>query len=470
LIIPVILSGGSGTRLWPSSRTLYPKQLLALHSTHSMLQETVLRVHDMEDLATPIIICNEEHRFIIAEQLQQISLHNADIILEPGGRNTAPAATIAALFAKNKHKRATLLVLPADHLIQNKTAFQDMVRIGNKAAHKGALVTFGVKPTQPETGFGYIQQGKAINTDYFTVKQFVEKPDLPTAKTYIQNNDYWWNSGMFMFDAGVLIAEAKQHAPTILTSCQQALDSAQKDLDFVRLDAAAFAQCPADSIDYAIMEKTHNAVVVPFHNQWSDLGSWSSLWEVLPKDDNNNVLSGDVLTEKVSNSYIRADNRLVAAIGMDNHIIIETDDAVLVANKDHSQDVKQIVDQLKQSNRQEPHIHSIVYRPWGHYQTVDQGERFQVKRIHVKPGAKLSLQMHYHRAEHWIVVTGTAKVTRGDDEIVLSENESTYIPVGTKHRLENPTKLPLEIIEVQSGSYLGEDDIVRYDDDYQRHQ
>lgn len=471
MIIPVILSGGSGTRLWPSSRALYPKQLLALASENSMLQETLLRLTGFEDLAAPIVVCNEEHRFIIAEQLQQIGIKNAKLILEPEAKNTAPAALIAALYAEaNFDKNAILLILPADHLIRDVDSFQQAVKIAIKIAqdHNKYLVTFGIKPIHPETGYGYIQSGALINDDAYLVSQFVEKPDYATAEKYLLEGNYYWNSGMFVFSAANYKAEVQKFAPEMASVCQLAFERARVDMDFIRLDKEAFAQCPSNSIDYAVMEKTQKAAIVPMAAEWSDLGSWSSLWDAMPKDENKNVLIGDVLTHDVASSYIRAEHKLVAAVGIKDHIIIETSDAILVADKKNTQDVKEIVKKLQAQKRLEHQSHSVVYRPWGSYQTLDISENFQVKRICVKPGAKLSLQMHYHRAEHWVVVKGTAKVTRGDEEFILSENQSTYISIGQKHRLENPTQLPLEIIEVQSGKYLGEDDIVRFEDVYQR--
>jgi len=469
LIIPVILSGGSGTRLWPSSRALYPKQLLALASKYSMLQETMLRLSGFIGVAAPIVVCNQEHRFIIAEQLQQIGNTEARLILEPEAKNTAPAALIAALYAQREYgDDVTLLILPADHLIRDVAVFQQAVEVAVKAAQHGYLVTFGVTPTHPETGYGYIRYGEVITDQVYYVDGFVEKPDATTASQYILEKCYLWNSGMFVFSATEYQKEMQHYAPAITTACQLALERARIDLDFVRLDGEAFAQCPSDSIDYAVMEKTQKAVVVPLEAQWSDLGSWSSLWDAMPKDDNDNVLVGDVLTHNVTNCYIRAEHKLVAAVGISDHVIIETDDAILVVNKNNTQDVKEIVKSLQFQKRLEHHTHSVGYRPWGSYQSLDIGENFQVKRICVKPGAKLSLQMHYHRAEHWVVVKGTAKVTRGEDVFILTENQSTYISIGQKHRLENPTLLPLEIIEVQSGRYLGEDDIVRFEDDYQR--
>lgn len=469
MIVPVILSGGSGTRLWPSSRALYPKQLLALASEHSMIQETVLRLSGFDNIGAPIVVCNQEHRFIIAEQLQQIGVKDARLILEPEAKNTAPAALVAALYAQEHYgEDVVLLVLPADHLIRNVDAFLEAVHVAVTAAQQGYLVTFGVTPTHPETGYGYIRCGEALAENAYRVERFVEKPTLAVAAQYIAEETYLWNSGMFVFLASLYQTEAQHYAPDIARASKNAFERAKSDLDFIRLDADAFVQCPSDSIDYAVMEKTQKAVVVPLNAAWSDLGSWSSLWDSMPKDEHNNVLMGDVLTHNVKNSYIRAETKLVAAVGVSGHVIVETDDAILVVDKNNTQDVKEIVKTLQAQKRLEHHAHSIVYRPWGSYQSIDMGENFQVKRICVKPGAKLSLQMHHHRAEHWIVVKGTATVTRGEEVFTLEENQSTYISIGQKHRLENATNKPLEIIEVQSGHYLGEDDIVRFEDIYQR--
>jgi mannose-1-phosphate guanylyltransferase/mannose-6-phosphate isomerase len=436
-----------------------------------MIQETVLRLSGFDDVSAPIIVCNQEHRFIIAEQLQHIGIKDARIILEPEAKNTAPAALIAALYAQHYYAHGddvTLLVLPADHLIRDVVAFQQAVKVAVAIASQGYLVTFGVTPTHPETGYGYIRCGEALMENAYRVERFVEKPNISLAEQYVAEKNYLWNSGMFVFSAHSYAAEMQHYAPAITAASTLALERAKSDLDFVRLDSEAFAQSPSDSIDYAVMEKTQKAAVVPLNAAWSDLGSWSSLWEALPKDEHDNVLTGDVLTHNVTNSYIRAEHKLVAAVGVSNHVIIETADAVLVVDKNSTQDVKEIVKRLQAQKRLEHHAHTVVYRPWGSYQSVDMGVNFQVKRICVKPGAKLSLQMHYHRAEHWIVVKGTAKVTRGDETFILNENQSTYISIEQKHRLENPTDLPLEIIEVQSGNYLGEDDIVRFEDIYQR--
>lgn len=463
---PVILSGGSGTRLWPLSRGQYPKQFLPLTSEHTMLQETMLRLSGLGELKSPIAVCNEDHRFMMAEQLWEIGIKSAAIILEPVGKNTAPAVAIAALSAESEDE--ILLVLPADHVITNIEPFHSAIVEAEILARQGYLVTFGIVPTHPETGYGYIMRGSTQQGSSSKVAAFVEKPDLATAKNYLKSGDYLWNSGMFAFTAGNFLRELEKFNPEILSACKQALSAARTDLDFIRLDKAIFSNCPADSIDYAVMEKTDKAVVVPLAAGWNDVGSWSALWDVTDKDAFGNAISGDVLTVDTKNSYIFSENKLVTVIGVEDLVVVETKDAVMIASKDRVQEVKQIVDQLKQLGRSEAHVHRKAYRPWGHYDSVDTGDRHQTKRIVVKPGAKLSLQKHHHRAEHWVVVKGTALVTRGDEQILLTENESTYIPLGTVHRLENPGVIPLEIIEIQSGSYLGEDDIVRFGDSYGR--
>ena len=467
MLLPVIMAGGSGSRLWPLSRTLNPKQFLPLaDSKYSMLQATINRLSDL-DISEPLLICNEEHRFIAAEQLRQLNYDDAKIILEPVGRNTAPAIALAAIHAVAEGNDPILLVLAADHLIQNLPAFHASVVAAQPLAEDGKLVTFGIVPTQPETGYGYIEKGHTVNGG-FTVSRFVEKPDQQTADSYLSSGQYLWNSGMFMFRASRFLQELEEFAPEILAACRAALISSQHDMHFVRVDKSAFIACPDDSIDYAVMEKTADAVVVPLDAGWSDIGSWSALWEVSAKDDSRNVFKGDVLSHNTSDSYVFADSRMVATVGVDNLVVIETKDAVLVVHKDSVQDVKKIVAQLKASNRTEYINHREVYRPWGKYDSIDNGERYQVKRITVKPGAKLSVQMHHHRAEHWIVVSGTAKVTVGEKSYLVGENESTYIPLGQVHSLENPGVISLELIEVQSGSYLGEDDIVRFEDKYGR--
>jgi len=463
---PVILSGGSGTRLWPLSRGQYPKQFLPLVTAHTMVQETMLRLSGLVGLKNPIAVCNEDHRFMMAEQLWEIGVKPAAIILEPVGKNTAPAVAMAALSAASQDE--VLLVLPADHVITDTSAFHSAIAQAELLAQQGNLVTFGIVPTHPETGYGYIRKDSVQVGSTYKVGAFVEKPDLFTAKNYITSGDYLWNSGMFAFTAGNFLKELEKFNPEMLSVCKQALAAAKVDLDFIRLDKAIFATCPPDSIDYAVMEKTDKAVVIPLDAGWNDVGSWSALWDVTEKDSLGNAISGDVLTVDTQNSYIYSEHKLVTVIGVENLVIVETKDAVMIASKDRVQEVKQIVDQLKQAGRSEAYVHRKAYRPWGHYDSVDNGERHQTKRIVVKPGAKLSLQKHHHRAEHWVVVKGTALVTRGDEQILLTENESTFIPLGTVHRLENPGVIPLEIVEIQSGSYLGEDDIVRFGDTYGR--
>ena len=469
-LFPVILSGGSGTRLWPSSRAALPKQLLPLLSERTLFQDTVERITNLPNTAPPLIVCNEAHRFMIAEQMRTLDIQPNAILLEPVGRNTAPAIAIAALSIQRQDPDALMLVLPADHLIANESAFHTAVEHAMAIATEGYLVTFGIVAKSAETGFGYIRQGLPIpdHAHSFQVREFVEKPDLATAQQYVESGEYYWNSGMFLFQVKEVIDELRRLRPDSLSACEAALDLAKNDLDFVRLDAAAFTACPSESIDYAVMELTLKAAVVPADMAWSDIGAWSSIWEVSVKDATHNAVRGDVMIEDSNHNLIRAESRLVVALGVENLIIIETADAVLVASKERSQDVKLIVDKLKSQARSEHLYHERVYRPWGWYEGIDAGERFQVKRIMVNPGAKLSLQMHHHRAEHWIVVSGTAMVVRGEEHVMLCENQSTYIPLGSKHRLENPGKVPLHLIEVQSGTYLGEDDIVRYEDIYER--
>ena len=469
MIIPVILCGGSGTRLWPLSRKSYPKQLLALTGEQTLLQQTVLRLAGLSDVGTPIVICNEDHRFLVAEQLRAVMDEPCTIILEPVGRNTCPAVAVAALHGLAVADDVSLLVLPADHLIANVAVFLDAVLSADRYATDQKLVTFGIKPTSPETGYGYIKAGaKCDDGAGHDIDCFVEKPDLPTATKYVDSGEYLWNSGMFLFQAKAFLDELAEFNPEMVQQCQQAYDKSQRDLDFLRLDKDSFAKCPDDSIDYAVMEKTKNGVVVAIDPGWNDIGSWSALWDVGQQDEEGNVTSGDVISYGTRNSYIYAENRLVATAGLNNHIVVETADAILVADKDHVQDVKQLVNILKAQDRSETNLHRRVYRPWGSYEGVSFGDRFQVKLITVNPGSILSLQMHHHRAEHWVVVSGTAKITKGEDVFVLSENESTFIPLGVTHRLENPGVIPLELIEVQSGSYLGEDDIVRFEDNYGR--
>lgn len=470
-IVPVIMAGGSGTRLWPLSRQLHPKQFLPLVSDQTMLQETCTRLSDI-DHQPPLFICGEDHRFTVAEQLRQGGFEFGHIMLEPEGRNTAPAVALAALQAirnSSQDSEPVLLVLAADHVIKNQQAFEEAVNIALPLAQQGQLVTFGIVPQAPETGYGYIKTGGSLgNGSAMKVDEFVEKPDLATAKDYLSSGEYLWNSGMFMFKASQFLSELEEQRPDILAVCTQAMEKASVDIDFIRPDAEVFKTCPEDSIDYAVMEKTGSAVVVPIDCGWSDVGSWSALWAVSDKDANGNTTKGDVLALESKNCFIQSDRKLIATLGLEDVVVVESDDAIMVADKSRVQDVKAIVAQLKEQGRSEASLHRKVYRPWGSYDSIDAGERFQVKRIVVKPGGKLSLQMHHHRAEHWIVVSGTAVVTKGGKEFILSENESTYIPIGETHRLENPGAIPLEMIEVQSGSYLGEDDIVRLEDSYGR--
>lgn len=471
MIVPVILAGGSGSRLWPLSRSAYPKQLLPLISGHTMLQDTILRASSIKNSTSPLVICNQEHRFLAAEQLHQVGKSETSIMLEPFGKNTAPAAAIASLYLQKEYNDPILLILPADHIIKDAPRFIEAIETAEKYAEKGQLVTFGVLPTQPETGYGYIKAGKKLqDKDAFQVEQFVEKPDTATANAYVASGLYYWNSGMFMFRASSFLAELQACDPVMFEICERVSNEFTIDLDFIRLNSEQFEKCPNNSIDYAVMEKTNNAVLVPLNTVWSDVGSWSALWEVHETDPSGNVIQGDVITEQVSNSYLRAESRMLAVVGVTDHIVIETADAVLVAHKDNSQAVKNMVEILKEKNRPETDLHRRVYRPWGFYESVDKGQSFQVKRILVKSGASLSLQMHLHRSEHWVVVRGVATVTCGEKTFNLKQNESTYIPQGVKHRLANLSHESLEIIEVQSGSYLGEDDIIRYEDIYGRAQ
>ncbi|WP_115513909.1 mannose-1-phosphate guanylyltransferase/mannose-6-phosphate isomerase [Xanthomonas arboricola] len=463
-VLPIILSGGSGTRLWPLSRESYPKQFLPLVGDKSMLQATWLRSAPVAGHA-PIVVANEEHRFMAAEQLQQLGVKPSAILLEPKGRNTAPAIAVAALEAMRDGADPLLLVLPSDHVIQNEAAFQAAVTAAAAAAEQGKLVTFGIKPTAPETGYGYIKAG--AGTGATAVERFVEKPDLATAQGYLASGEYYWNSGMFLFRASRYLEELRKFHPAIADACQKAWENGKRDADFPRLDKDAFAASPSDSIDYAVMEKTADAVVVPLDAGWNDVGSWSSLLDVSEQDAHGNAHHGDVIQVDCRNTYAYG-SRLIAMVGLEDVVVVETPDAVLVGHRDRIQEVKDVVGRIKADGRSEATWHRKVYRPWGAYDSIDMGQRHQVKRITVKPGAVLSLQMHHHRAEHWIVVSGTAEVTRGDEVLLLTENQSTYIPLGVTHRLRNPGKLPLELIEVQSGSYLGEDDIVRFEDTYGR--
>jgi mannose-1-phosphate guanylyltransferase len=461
----VVMAGGSGSRLWPLSRSLYPKQFLPLADNQTMLQATLSRVRGLS-VAEPLLICNEEHRFIAAEQIRQQGV-KAEILLEPVGRNTAPAIALAALAARAKCDDQLLLVLAADHVIQNESEFRAVVSRAQPLAEAGQLVTFGIVATGPETGYGYIRRGAEQGAGY-AVAEFVEKPDLERAKGYVASGEYYWNSGMFLFKASRYVEELAKFRPDILEACKEALSETKPDMDFVRINEHAFAACPDESVDYAVMEKTDSAVVVPLDAGWSDVGAWSSLWEVTAKDADGNAVRGDVMTYNIQDCLVHSTNKLVATVGLKDVVIVETKDAVLVADKNQVQDVKKIVEQLKAEGRTEHQLHREVYRPWGKYDSIDNGERYQVKRITVKPGAKLSVQMHHHRAEHWIVVSGTATVRRNDEEMLVTENESVYLPVGSVHSLHNPGKIPLELIEVQSGPYLGEDDIVRYEDLYGR--
>lgn len=461
-ILPVIMAGGSGSRLWPMSRTFYPKQFLTLFGDLSMLQTTVARLSGLEH-DDPLIICNEEHRFIVAEQMRQRSFAHSGILLEPVGRNTAPAIALAAIHALKKGEDPLLLVLAADHVIQDQQAFRAAVKHAMPLAQEGKLVTFGIVPSHPETGYGYIEKGSSVDEFSFQVDAFVEKPTMDKAEEYVSSQQYLWNSGMFLFQASRYLAELEKYRPDILESCNQALDNVNHDLEFIRVDKEAFVSCPEDSIDYAVMEKTDSAVVVPMDAQWSDVGSWSAIWDISNKDEYDNVIRGDVLTDGTRDCYIHAQNKLVTTVGVSNLVIVETKDAILVAEKNSVQDVKHIVNELKSLKRSEHLQHQEVYRPWGSHDAIAEGRRFHVKRVTVKPGEKVSKQIHFNRAEHWVVVSGTAKVTKGAQEVLLAENQSIYIPIGESHSIENPGKVPLQVIEVRSGDYLGEDDVVRLD-------
>jgi len=475
MFIPVIMAGGSGTRLWPLSRTNYPKQFLSLTSPdESMLQQTINRLDGL-NCKSPLVICNEEHRFIAAEQFRQLGIGHDGILLEPTGKNTAPTIALASLKAVKEDPDSILLVLAADHVIDDQDAFEASVKQAYKHAKQDKLVTFGIIATTPETGYGYIKRGAELSLkgSSYIVDGFVEKPDYKTAVDYVTSSDYYWNSGMFMFKASRYLEELKKFRPDIYNACAKAMGSQVKDMDFIRIDKQAFMACPEDSIDYAVMEplcnkSTDSVVVVPMDVDWNDVGSFDALWEISNKDENRNVLTGDVKAVDTQNTLVISDNKLVATVGVQDLVIVNTKDAVLVAHKDKSQQIKAIVNELKKQNRSEVTFHREVYRPWGKYDSIDTGDRFQVKHITVKPGERISLQKHLHRSEHWIVVSGTGKVTNGDKTFLMTENESTYIPLGQIHALENPGVLPLELIEVQTGSYLGEDDIVRFDDKYGR--
>lgn len=470
-LIPIILSGGSGTRLWPLSRQQRPKQFLPVVDDVTLFQSTLLRLQGIQELEPALVVCNENHRFMVAEQLRELELAHQGILLEPVGRNTAPAIALAALHLATQGKDTNLLVLPADHVVRDVAALQQAISTAQQAANNGYLVTFGIVPNKPETGYGYIRRGDSLllgQENTYSVAAFVEKPDSTTAEHYISSGKYLWNSGMFLFRASRFLEELSRLQPEILTACQQALQTESHDFDFTRIQAEAFAACPNISVDYAVMEKTTDAVVVPLDAGWNDVGAWSAVWEVGAQDQDGNVLRGDTLLHNAQDNLVYTEHRLVALVGVENLVVVDTKDATLVARRDQVQEVKKIVDQLNAQNRPEATLHREVNRPWGSYDRIDNGYRFQVKRIIVKPGEKLSLQMHHHRAEHWIVVKGTAQIRCGDKTLLLTENQSTHIPLGEIHQLGNPGKVPLEIIEVQSGSYLEEDDIVRFEDQYGR--
>lgn len=467
-MIPVVLSGGSGSRLWPLSRAMHPKQFLSIGGEYSLFQSTLKRLAKIESISlTPIVVSNEDHRFLVAEQCRALGVTPSAILLEPCGRNTAPAIAAAVVKALSTGKDELLLVLPADHAIDNIEALQSAFEAGAIAANNGNIVTFGIVPNKPETGYGYIRVAEKVHTTQ-PVEAFVEKPDFETAQGYLEDGRYYWNSGMFLFKASVMLEQLRTHAPLVLQSVEAALEAATNDLDFTRLNSEAFGAAENISIDYAVMERSDKVAVLPLDAGWNDVGSWSAVWEIADKDTEGNATRGDVILEATRNAYVHAEHRMVSVLGLDDIVVVETADAVMVTSKDKAQDVKLLVDQIKKSKRTEATNHRKVYRPWGAYDSIDNGTRYQVKRITVAPGQKLSVQMHHHRAEHWIVVTGTAKVTIGDEDVLLTENQSTYIPVGVIHALENPGKIPLEMIEVQSGTYLGEDDIVRFEDRYGR--
>ncbi|MFA9460985.1 mannose-1-phosphate guanylyltransferase/mannose-6-phosphate isomerase [Thiohalorhabdus methylotrophus] len=468
-VVPVLLSGGVGSRLWPLSRELYPKQFMALTGEGTLLQETYRRVAALEGLSNPVAVCHEDHRFLVAEQLHQAGAAESSVLLEPKGRNTAPAVAVAALEAMVREEDPLILVMPADHLMEQPEQFVKSIRMGRERAAAGGLVTFGVPPTVPETGYGYI---RARSLDGVggpaEVAQFVEKPDQATAVEFLNSGDYLWNSGIFLFRASRYLEELGIHAPEVLEASRRAHSEAVRDLDFLRLDADAFGESPSNSVDYAVMEHTDSAYVVPMEAGWSDVGSWSALYDCGPRDEDGNLLLGDVLSHDSRNNYIRSENRLVATVGLEDHLVVETSDAVLVAPRGRAQEIKGLVEELRESGREEALNHRRVLRPWGSYETITVAERFQVKHLLVNPGCSLSMQLHHHRAEHWVVVRGTARVSRDGEEFLLTEDQSTYIPIGTRHRILNPGAIALELIEVQTGSYLGEDDIVRFQDEYNR--
>ena len=472
-IIPVILCGGTGSRLWPLSRKSYPKQFLSISSvsSQSLLQNTYERIKNLKGLKEPILICNEEHRFIVAEQMREINIKPRSILLEPFGRNTAPAVTLAALISKEFEKDAQLLILSSDHIIEDEKQFLKVINAGIKYANEGRLVTFGVIPDEPSTGYGYIKSAEPLEESEIkgsSIESFIEKPNLITAKELIKDKKYTWNSGMFLFNANVILNEIKNFSPEVLSACKKSLEEKIFDLDFQRIDQDSFNKCPSISIDVAVMEKTKKGTVLPLKANWTDIGSWNAVWKISKKDESNNFIEGSVIAKNSHNCYLRGEKRLIAALGVRNLIVIETSDAILVADKSQSEEVKNIVNYLKERGIREGQEHKKIYRPWGSYESIIEEERWQVKIINVKPGEKLSLQMHHHRSEHWIIVSGTAQVEIDDKEITLHENQSSYIPIGAKHRLSNPGKIPLKLIEVQSGSYLGEDDIYRFEDNYGR--